>query len=130
MIVVSHSKRLLEPQLEEIKGSNIHAIMIMNRVDIAFDVEDVGRTLARYSCQKAEEHLRENCRNYYFYAGHATHSQCHVYFLSKKDMDEFIVWSKVALPISLDDARRRSKAEWDKKSDLWKFDGEWEDPFA
>lgn len=48
---------------------------------------------------RVTDRLAETCRDYYFIADKVKHDEFRVYFLSREEMEEFIVWAKLALPL-------------------------------
>jgi hypothetical protein len=52
---------------------------------------------ANESIDKATNWLTQNATNYYFIADKSPLIDLRVYFLSRRDMEEFIVWTKLAL---------------------------------
>jgi hypothetical protein len=109
-VTVSHQKLLGEAQFEGIKGSAQHAAMSMNRVWINLLLTgNRGSRETQYhrQLQVVRDHLRETCKSYYFIGRRGTHdgdgdTGIRIYFLSKKEMEDFLIWAKLRLPAAAD----------------------------
>ena len=105
-VLVTHSKLLQKQAFESIGGSPQGATMRMNRVNINFLwSSDLGVTASVFlaGCKEIrhiiEEHLRTMCRNYYYFDDSSNSDiKRDFFFLSKSDMDEFMVWAALTLP--------------------------------
>lgn len=97
---VQHSKRLASTQFDAMAGSNVHAIMTARRVWLK-NTEKLNTTAlmdaAKEKVTKAITWLEQNATNFYFIADKSSASELRVYFLSRRDMEEFIVWAKLAI---------------------------------
>lgn len=93
-VAITHSRLLTEQQFDSLKGSDIFASMIVNRVRVEIETQDRSELAQLY--EKITNHLAETCNDFYYFLNRLTGTR-HYYFLNRDDMDDFFVWSKVAL---------------------------------
>lgn len=96
---VEHSKRLAPTQFDAMKGSNLHATMTARRVWLRSKNTNSNAKIdiAKAKVEEAIRWLAQNATNFYFVADKSSTTELRVYFLSKHDMEHFIVWAKVAI---------------------------------
>ena len=93
---VQHTKCLAPTQFDAMKGSNIHAIMTARRVWLK-PKSSKSTSSAIKTLGLARNWLQQNCTNFYFIADKSSNVELRVYFLSKHDMEHFVVWAKLKL---------------------------------